>query len=384
MKDGGAKAPPKGAIMRILICVLTIVLSMGYVSAQDVTPEPEVIDVPIGNEIPYQRGISVVLYGNDTTMDINTVDFFDDLDSRNLGVDSIIFTFPIFMDGANSTVLYEDPELTPSVENIRIFIREAHSRGYSIWLKPLIDDSRTGTWRGAITPGGDLSNLQALDEWFTSYGALILQYAHLAQEESILGLVIGAELESLDKPQDKYTSRWSSLIAQVRAIYGGNVSYAKNWSPLELPGFAASLDVLMIDAFFDLQDLANDATSEQISQSWQRNWVGYLQGYAQMLQMPIMFAEVGIVPRVGAFRTPWNGNNGGAMDFSAQVRYYQGTCDFLRNFGESFNFRGAYWWAVGFYDHFENQRARADEQGILTYNFYDQPAEETLRQCYRG
>jgi len=367
--------------MKLAITLVVVFLSLAgnFANAQEQLPA-----VPIGIEIPHMNGVSVVLYGNDTTMAVNTVDFFDDFESRNLGINSIIFTFPIFMDGANSTVLYEDPELTPSVENIRIFISEAHNRGYSIWLKPLIDDSRTGTWRGAITPGGDLSNLQALDEWFASYSALILQYALLAQEENILGLVIGAELESVDKPQDKYITRWNHLIARVRAIYGGNVSYAKNWSPLELPGFAASLDVLMIDAFFDLQDLANDATSEQISQSWQRNWVGYLQGYAQLLQMPIMFAEVGIVPRVGAFRTPWNGNNGGAMDFSAQVRYYQGTCDFLRNFGESFNFRGAYWWAVGFYDHFENQRARADEQGILTYNFYDQPAEETLRQCYRG
>lgn len=350
------------------------------VSTSEATIVPTAI--PLGNDVPYQRGISVVLYGNDTTMQVNTIGFFDDLESRNLGVDSIIFTFPIYMDGANSTILYEDPEQTPSVDNIRIFIQEAHRRGYSIWLKPLIDDGRTGVWRGAITPGGDLSNLEALDAWFASYSALILQYASLAEQERILGLVIGAELESLDKDQDKYTSRWNNLISRVRAVYSGNVSYAKNWSPVELPGFAESLDILMIDAFFDLQDLSSDATAEQINLSWQRNWLAYLQQYAVALQVPVMFAEVGTVPRVGSFRTPWNGNNGNRMDLLAQERYYRGTCDFLTQFGESFRFRGAYWWAVGFYDHFQNQLTRAQEEGILTFNFYDLPAEEALRQCY--
>lgn len=341
-------------------------------------------EVPMGNQFPYQRGISVVLYGNDTTMSVNTVDFFEDLQQRDLGVNSIMFTFPIFQDGVNAEELYEDAELTPSVENIRIFIQEAHSRGFTVWLKPLIDDGRTGAWRGAITPGGNLDNLDALDSWFASYTALIVQYAILAQEEGILGIVIGAELESIDKPMPKYTTRWEDLISQVRGVYYGNVAYAKNWSPLELPGFASLLDVLMIDAFFDLQDLDGNATAGQITSSWERNWLRYLQGYYITLEVPIMFAEVGVVPRFGSFRTPWNGNNGGTQDFSAQTRYYQGTCDFLRNRGPSFNFRGAYWWAVGFYDHFQNQRDRALNEGILTYNFYDLPAEEALRECNRS
>lgn len=369
--------------MKYSFAVILLMLFVGTsVQAQEATPEPS--STPLGSSIPFQNGISVVLYGNDTTMEGNTVRFFDDLERRDLGVTSIIFTFPIFQDGVNATTLYADPELTPSVENVRIYVREAHRRGYSIWLKPLIDDERTGAWRGAITPGGDLSNLEALDAWFASYGELLTQYAVLAQEEGVLGLVIGAEMESLDKPDEKYTIRWNGLIATLRTVYSGNLSYAKNWTPVDpsqIPGFVPNLDVLMIDAFFDLSRLADNASSGDIYYAWQE-WLPYLQQYHERSGKPIMFAEVGVVPRVGAFRNPWNGNNGGRFDPTVQVRYYEGTCQFLSDFGDSFSFSGAYWWAVGFYDNFENQMTRATEQGIITYNFYDMPAEDTVRVCH--
>lgn len=372
----------------LLMMILIMGMSITPLAAQSEEEDPQTVDVratpiPLGNQIPYQKGISVVLYGNDTTMEGNTTRFFDDLDRRNLGVDSIIFVFPIFQDGATSTSLYEDVELTPSLENLAIYIREAHLRGYSIWLKPLIDDERTGTWRGAIIPGGDF-NATALDAWFESYGALLMRYAQLAEDEGILGLVIGTEMESMDKPDPKYTDRWNALIANLRSVYGGNLTYAKNWTPVdvrEMPGFISSLDLLMVDAFYDLRGLSNDATSEDIYYSWQ-GWLPVLQSYSIQLGIPIMFAEVGVTPRTGSYSTPWNGNNGGRLNYNAQVVYYQGTCNFLYDFGDTFGFIGAYWWAVGFYDHFENQRTRAEEQGVITYNFYDLPAEETLRECY--
>lgn len=342
-------------------------------------------NIPLGDQIPYQKGISVVLFGNDSTMAGNTTRFFDDLQRRNLGVNSIIFVFPIYQDGAASTVLYEDLELTPSLENLAIYIREAHNRGYSIWLKPLIDDERTGTWRGAITPGWDFDTI-AMDAWFASYGALLMRYAMITEQECALGLIIGTEMESMDKPDPKYTDRWNALIANLRSVYSGNLTYAKNWTPVdvrEMPGFIPSLDLLMIDAFFDLRGLGYDATSEEIYHAWQA-WLPNLQSYYTNLDIPIMFAEVGVTPRVGSYSTPWNGDNGGRLDYNAQVVYYEGTCNFLREFGSTFGFTGAYWWAVGFYDNFENQRVRAEERNILTYNFYDLPAEETLRECYRG
>lgn len=357
--------------MNVLVVLLAFLLGVNLTQVPESTPEPT-SSIPKGSEIPMQYGAAVVLYGNDTTMEVNTIGFFNDLDARGLGINSLIFTFPIFQDGPWATMLYEDLGLTPSVENIRIFIREAHARGYSVWIKPLIDDGRlNGRWRGSIEPGGSLTNIPALDAWFTSYGALILQYAQLAQEEQAIGIVIGTEMVSLDKDMPKYNDRWNALITAVRSVYDGNVAYAKNWSPLELPGFASSLDVMMIDAFFDMQSLNDDASVEDIRAGWE-DWSPYLLSYRATLDIPIMFAEVGIVPRVGSFRTPWNSNNGNRPDYEAQRRYYEATCDFVQDFG----LQGNYWWAIGFYDFFENQ------EGRLTYNFYDVPAENEVRSCY--
>lgn len=328
-------------------------------------------------EIPFQKGISVVMHYNDEYMSINTQGFFDDLDARDIGVESLLFTFPIFQDGANATTVYQDPVLTPSMENIRIFVSEAHNRGYTIWLKPIISESRLdGRWRGAIEPGGNLSDLNALDEWFNSYTGILIEYAILAQELDVLGLVIGTELISLDKDLPKYTVRWESLIDSARAVYDGYLSYAMNWNPQTLVGFASSLDILMIDAFYNLSGLSNYASEEEILRAWLR-WENTIRNF-QQLGLPIMFAEVGLVPQVGAYREPWNSNNGNPVDFEAQARYYSATCSFVDEVGID----GVFWWAIDFYDHMENQFENIVLGGNVGFTFYDLPAQDSVRDCY--
>ncbi|MDQ3008254.1 MAG: hypothetical protein M3Q81_01535 [bacterium] len=330
-------------------------------------------------QVDFQEGISVVLYGNDSHMEINTRGFFEDLERRKLGVNTIMFTFPIFMDDLTSLVVYQDEELTPSVVNIKIFIEEGHRYCYTVIPKPIIDDGRLGGWRGRIRPGNNLDDQTALDAWFASYGELIMKYAQVSQSAGAGGLVIGTELISIDKDLPKYNQRWEALIERVRTVYTGPVSYSMNWNPQTLPGFVSSLDVLMVDAYFPLSNLGDDASEEQIFNAWY-HWHGLLQSWQEMLDMPIVFSEVGMPPRTGGYRAPWENDPQLKVDFEAQARYYAATCRYVRASGVD----GLYWWAVGFYDHMQNQYQRYLDDGIITHNFYDLPAEEALRQCYMG
>lgn len=351
---------------RIIVLMLLGLFSLGsVVQGQDVPGAPA--------NLPFQRGASVVMYFNDTMIEQRTLEFFDDLDRRDLGINSLILTFPIYQDGLYATSLYENEQFTPSISNMRTFIQVAQMRGYSVWLKPLLDEGTLGGWRGAIQPGGDLGNLDALDAWFASYTTLMTKYAQLAHEQNIEGLVIGTELITIDKQMDKYTSRWNRLIADLRLVYAGKLSYAMNWSPQSLPGFAHSLDALMIDAFYDLTNLPNDASVDAIYNAW-RYWEGTLIGYQRELNVPIIFAEVGTAPRQGSFREPWNQNVNQPADQTAQSRYYEATCRFAQDTGIA----GTYWWAIDFYDHL------AWQGDSLSYNFYDKLAEDTLRQCYKN
>ncbi len=329
------------------------------------TPFPKV------GQLPYLKGLSVTINGNDTTMAYNSKGFFDDLDRRKLGVQSIIFTFPIFMDGVSGTRFIED-DMTPSDDNIRIFIQEARKHCISVWIKPLIDESNfNGRWRGTIEPGGDLSDLKSLDAWFSNYYAVLDKYAQLAQQEQALGLVIGTELISLDKPVQKYTLRWNVIIQLLRAHYQGNLGYGMNWNPQTVPGFAPNLDTLMVDAFFDLNGLGDHATSDEIYQAWQQ-WSSTIDQFKAESGVPVMFAEVGVTPRVGSYIHPWISNSGAEADYDAQSNYYTATCRFAYEVGLS----GTYWWAVSFYDWMQPQYGR------LTFSVYDVPAEQALRTCY--
>ena len=107
-----------------VLWLLLSILCLAPASSDAQEDTVETYAFPLQEKGGFLKGISVVLYNNDSTMDINTPDFFDNLEERNLGVNSVILVFPIFQDGVNATTLYEDPILTPTEENLRIFVRE--------------------------------------------------------------------------------------------------------------------------------------------------------------------------------------------------------------------------------------------------------------------
>ena len=84
--------------------------------------------------------------------------------------------------------------------------------------------SKTGTW------GNGWSAAQ-VSEWFGKYGAIIVNYAKLAEETNVDAFHVGHELHTLLTNADN-EAHWRSLIKEVRAVYNGNVSVAFNGNPI--------------------------------------------------------------------------------------------------------------------------------------------------------
>lgn len=226
-------------------------------------------------------------------------------------------------------------------------------------LRPLLDESSLPPpmWRGQIEPSSPSA-------WFASYDSMMMDYARMAQQESVDSLEIGSELTSME-PQ---VAAWRGLIGQVRQVYSGQVTYAFNWGSSFHTDFWPQLDFVSIDAYFPLDRTPAQATVPQIAADWQR-WLDLVKKTDQPYGKPIVFTEVGVVPKVGAQQKPWNRMAGTQLSLDVQRAYYEATCN-----AASSVVSGLYWWFVG--------PSPAANLMPDDYSPLGRPAEGTLRSCY--
>lgn len=136
-------------------------------------------------------------------------------------------------------------------------VADAKAVDLQVWLKPHLDLSN-GAWRGFLDPANR-------PLFFQNYKTWILAYAQLAQQENVEVLVIGTEIDKLIGEADK--SAWLDIIAAVRQVYNGKLTYAVNWDKPGAISFASELDFIGIDAYYPLTENSN-ATVEQLVQAW--------------------------------------------------------------------------------------------------------------------
>src|SRR5207253_649355 len=100
-------------------------------------------------------------------------------------------------------------------------IAEAHAAGLAVFLFPILRLERQGPpdeWRGTLTP----RDRAAL---FSSYTRALVRLARLAERRGVELLSVGSELSTLDGDR----APWVPLVAAVRAVYRGALTYSGNW-----------------------------------------------------------------------------------------------------------------------------------------------------------
>ncbi|MCA9538483.1 MAG: hypothetical protein KC620_06315, partial [Myxococcales bacterium] len=125
-----------------------------------------------------------------------------------------------------------DPHLVPEApgddDQLRAAIAAARARRMRVFLMPLVHirERRAADWRGALAPTD-------WAQWWQSYAAFIEHYARLAAASEVSLLAVGSELVSAEAQVD----RWRDLIARVRRLYSGRLTYSANWDHFEPVGF---------------------------------------------------------------------------------------------------------------------------------------------------
>jgi hypothetical protein len=219
-----------------------------------------------------------------------------------------------------------------STTHITTPLRWAHERGMSTLLIPHIAYWGTKfSWRGEI-------NFVTPEEWdrfFAEYEIWIVDMARIAEAEHAELFCVGLEFSHAQK----YEERWRKIIASVRGVYHGKVTYGANWNEYAEVKFWDALDYLGVLAFFPLTKSV-DPTSSEIAAAWQTR-CAELEKFSKQNGRQFLFVEIGYNESARAAAEPWGFKTGGEHAPEIQQRCIEVALDLTAK--HPF-LAGMFWW----------------------------------------
>ena len=234
-----------------------------------------------------------------------------------LGADTVKFVVDPRMEHGESNRIYLDMRMTPTPEALQRLIKHAKSRNLRVILMPivLLDAPRKATeWRGTIKP-------ESWDKWFESYTEMMVHFSWIAEVSGVDLLVVGSELVSTETRNND----WQKVIAKVRSIYKGKLTYSSNWDHYTVVPFWDQLDLIGMNSYWSLDEgKKSDATIEDIKIAW-ANIQADLLPFAAGHRKPIIFLEAGWCSIANAAHEPWDYTRSDQPeDPDLQRRLYEG------------------------------------------------------------
>ncbi len=314
---------------------------------------------------PFQAGMNIILRNSDFS-DLSELDWkVDALLQRltSININSLSLTWLIYTDGVRSNDLFVGDD-TPSLEAITLFVSKAKAAGFTVMLRPLIDEqaitaSGKDEWRGTIRP----RNVEA---WFESYGNLLVSYASLAKSLEADSIVIATELTSMER----YPDNWRKLIGKIKEVYAGQLTYSSNQEvSLKIPWDA--LDFVSVDAFFRLSTPRNNASTEDMIVALERK-VKAIAAAAIKIGLPLVFTEIGSTSQKNAHKKTWVWDHKTKVDLEDQRRFYFAACAVSKS-----RVSGMYWWAVS-----ANIWQIPHPETDAGFSPFGKPAEAEIKRCF--
>ena len=161
-------------------------------------------------------------------------------------------------------------------------LKWCETNGLQVMLKPhLWVDSG---WRTEFEYDKDQK-----DRWFQDYRKVALNYARIAQEGNASVYCFGTEFYAIIKDHD---DRWLQLIADIRKLYDGELTYAANWDKeyQNIP-FWNTLDYIGVQGYFPMK-VKNEKNIETL-QAGLRPYLDTLAHFSASNKKPVLFTEYG-------------------------------------------------------------------------------------------
>jgi hypothetical protein len=247
-----------------------------------------------------------------------------------------------------------DPDFAPArgrfaLRGLPGFVKSAHEAGLAVMLKPHLEmrgyeptPEEMRVLRGPDEEArrkllasfetrvagrpGDHNRVEMKTEadwqrWFQQYEAYLMSYAEAARDTGADAFCVGREL---DTTVIRREADWRRIIARVRGVYRGPLTYSANFDTWQSIAFWDALDFIGLSAYFPLSDRP-DPSPEDLRAGWDRA-LAPLEVASRRFDRPVLFTESGFPSVAEAAQAPWRETRQPA-DVWRQARCYEATLE---------------------------------------------------------
>ncbi|MBM6383563.1 MAG: 1,4-beta-xylanase [Paenibacillus sp.] len=276
--------------------------------------------------------------------------------AERTGSSHVIFALAALQDHPQAVEVKYRGEHMVEDDELLDMIRYARTLGLRVILKPTVNCT-DGTWRAHINFFDiDVPCEPKWKDWFRSYTAYQKHYAAIAEQEKCEMFIVGCEMVQ----SERRSAEWREVIAAVREVYTGLVSYNTDKYQEGHVTWWDAVDVISSSGYYPIGDW--EAQLDRIEQE--------IAPYGK----PFFFAEAGCPSRSGSAQVPNDWGLEGVVSAEEQERFYEAMFrhasqrEWVRGFG--------LWdWSANLY---QEKNALTDDG----YGVYGKPAERVIRRFY--
>lgn len=274
------------------------------------------------------------------------------------GANFIILVPNGIQDTPQSETIDYHTQATMADDELINMVNYIHGKGLKVAIKPTAN-CKNGTWRAHISFfDRDVPCEPKWSNWFASYTDFQLHYAHIAEQTGCEMFIAGCEMVMSEHRE----AEWRKLIADIRTVYSGAVSYNTDKYQEDNIAWWDCVDVISSSGYYPIDD-------------W-NSQLDRIEKVVKKFNKPFFFAEAGCMSTEGSAKVPNDWRIKGAINLQQQADWYStmfetaGNRDFVNGF--------CFWsWAWKQY----SLKAALKDGG---YDIYGKPAEEVVRKFYRS
>ncbi len=287
------------------------------------------LPAPAPRDAEFHRGVALGLFVHDRDPAYEVATYAAFLhEIRDLGATHVMLVVRGVQDDVRATSI--EAEVTDAV--VVDTLRHAKALGLRTFVMPTIHlrNRAKNEWRGRLVPTDRR-------EWWRAYRRFIFRYARMKPDL----LAVGSELLTMERDE----KRWRNLIADLRRVFPGRLTYSANWDHYPQLPFWDALDIVGVNAYTPLSDTPNPDEASLV-----RGWAPFtqaLRAWAARHGHRYVLTEVGFPSHPLAAKRPWDHTHRGHPDPQLQLRCWRAT---LRAWHDDPRLAGLYawnWFGVG-------------------------------------